>query len=169
MTYLYRTIFSNFIHIVMYSRISFLCKAEYYSTVCICHILCIHSLADEYLSRIQILAIVNNAAMKVKVAQLCLTICNSLSQNTVGGSLSLLHGISPIQGSNRGLPHCGQILYQLRHKGSPRILEWLAYLFSRGSSQPRNQTRVSCIAGRFFAAMDMQKSVQVSVFNSFVI
>ena len=131
MTYLYRTIFSNFIHIVMYSRVSFLCKAEYYSTVCICHILCIHSLADEYLSCIQILAIANNAAMKVKVAQSCLTICNSLSQTTGVGSLSLLQGISPIQGSNPGLPHCGQILYQLNHKGSPRILEWLAYLFSR--------------------------------------
>ena len=33
------------------------------------------------------------------------------------GSLSLLQGILPAQGSNPGLPHCGQILYQLRHKG----------------------------------------------------
>ena len=31
-----------------------------------------------------------------------------------------------------------------------RILEWVAIPFSRGSSQPRDQTRVSCIAGRFF-------------------
>ena len=31
-----------------------------------------------------------------------------------------------------------------------RILEWVAYPFSRGSSQPRNQTWVSCIAGGFF-------------------
>ena len=31
-----------------------------------------------------------------------------------------------------------------------RILEWVAYPFSRGSSRPRNQTRVSCIAGGFF-------------------
>ena len=31
-----------------------------------------------------------------------------------------------------------------------RILEWVAFAFSRGSSQPRNQTRVSCIAGGFF-------------------
>ena len=31
-----------------------------------------------------------------------------------------------------------------------RILEWVAFPFSRGSSQPRNGTRVSCIAGRFF-------------------
>ena len=41
--------------------------------------------------------------------------------------------------------------YQLSHKGSPRILEWVAYPFSRGSSWPRNRTRVSCIAGRFFS------------------
>ena len=31
-----------------------------------------------------------------------------------------------------------------------RILEWVAISFSRGSSQSRNQTRVSCIAGRLF-------------------
>ena len=31
-----------------------------------------------------------------------------------------------------------------------RILEWVTFPFSRGSSQPRNQTRVSCIAGGFF-------------------
>ena len=33
-----------------------------------------------------------------------------------------------------------------------RILEWLAVLFSRGSSQPRDQTQVSCIAGGFFTS-----------------
>ena len=31
-----------------------------------------------------------------------------------------------------------------------RILEWVAFPFSKGSSKPRNQTGVSCIAGRFF-------------------
>ena len=31
-----------------------------------------------------------------------------------------------------------------------RILEWVVYPFSRGSSQFRNQTRVSCIAGELF-------------------
>ena len=30
-----------------------------------------------------------------------------------------------------------------------RILEWVAFPFSRGSSQLRDQTRVSCIAGGF--------------------
>ena len=31
-----------------------------------------------------------------------------------------------------------------------RIVQWIAISFSRGSSQPRNWTKVSCIAGRFF-------------------
>ena len=41
---------------------------------------------------------------------------NSLDQNTRVGSLSLLQGIFPTQGSNLGLLHCRQILYQLSHR-----------------------------------------------------
>ena len=52
---------------------------------------------------------------------------NSPGQNTGVGSLSLLQGIFQTHGSNPGLPHCRQILYQLSHKESPRILEWVAY------------------------------------------
>ena len=33
-----------------------------------------------------------------------------------------------------------------------RILEWVAFPFSRGSSQPRDGTQVSRIAGRFFTS-----------------
>ena len=75
---------------------------------------------------------------------------NSPGQNPAVGSLSLLLAIVPTQGSNPGIPHCRWILYQLSHKRSPRTLEWVAYPFSRGSSRPRNWTRVSCIAGKFF-------------------
>ena len=75
---------------------------------------------------------------------------NSPGQNTGVGSLSLLQRIFPPQGSNPCLPLCRQILYQLGHKGSPRILEGVAYPFSSRSSWPRNRTRVSCIAGGFF-------------------
>ena len=57
------------------------------------------------------------------------------SINTVMGSLSLLQGIFPTQGLNPGLPHCRQILYQLSHQGSPQLLEWIAYPFSRGICQ----------------------------------
>ena len=59
---------------------------------------------------------------------------NSPRQNTGVGSLSLLQGIFPTQGSNPGLPHCRRILYQLSHQESPRILEWVADPFSSGSS-----------------------------------
>ena len=62
--------------------------------------------------------------------------CNSSCQNTGVGNLSLLQGIFPTQGSNPGLPHCRRILDRLSHKGGPRILEWVAYPFSRGSSNP---------------------------------
>ena len=75
---------------------------------------------------------------------------NSLGHNTGVGSHSLLQGIFPTEGSNPGFPYYRQILYQLRHKESPRILEWVAYPFSRGFSRPRNQTRVSYVAGGFF-------------------
>ena len=111
------------------------------------------------------LAIIN---FKVKVTQLCLTLCdphglyspwNSPGQNTGVSSLSLLQGIFPTQGSNPGLPHCRWILYQLSHKGSPRILEWVAYPFSRGFSRLRDWTRVSCIAGRFFTNWAIRESI----------
>ena len=75
---------------------------------------------------------------------------NSPGQSTGVGSLSHLQGIFPTQGSNPGLLHYRWILYQLSHKGSPRILKWVAYPFSSRSSQPRNPTGVSCIAGGFF-------------------
>ena len=96
-----------------------------------------------------------------KVTRSCLILCNliglyspwnSPGQNTGVGSLSLLQGIFLTQGSNPCLPCCRQILYQVSHKGSPRILKWIAYPFSSGSFQPRNQTGVSCIAGRFFTS-----------------
>ena len=41
---------------------------------------------------------------------------------------------------------------------SPKILEWLAYLFSSGFFQPRNRARVSCIAGRFFTTRESPRN-----------
>ena len=63
----------------------------------------------------------------VLVAQLCLTLCDPMNYSPPGSSV---HGIF-----------------------QARILEWVAIPFSRGSSQPRDQTHISCIAGRFFAAL----------------
>ena len=59
-----------------------------------------------------------------EVAQLCPTLCNPVDCSLPGSSI---HGIL-----------------------QARILEWVAISFSRGSSQPRDQTQVSCIAGRHF-------------------
>ena len=83
--------------------------------------------------------------------RLCASPWDSSSQNTGVGNLSLLQGIFPTQGPNPGLPFCRQIRYQLSHKGSPRILEWVAYSFSSGSSRHRCWIGVSCVAGGFFA------------------
>ena len=113
-----------------------------------------------------------------EVPQLCLTLCDSMDytvhgiysswnspgQNTRVGSLSLLQGIYPTQGSNPGFLHCRQILYQLSHKGRPRILEWVAYPFSSGSSSPRNRTRISCIAGEFFTNWSIREALNVENF-----
>ena len=62
--------------------------------------------------------------VKVLVTQLCPTLCDSMDYSPPGSSV---HGIL-----------------------QPRIVEWVAIPFSRGSSQPRDQTQVSHIVGRFF-------------------
>ena len=59
------------------------------------------------------------------------------------GSLSLLRGIFPTQGSNPGLPHCRWILYHLSHQGSPRILEWVAGSHLQGIYPTRDRTQIS--------------------------
>ena len=67
--------------------------------------------------------------LKVKVAQSRLTLCHPVDYTGHGilqarileCSVSLLQGIFPAQGSNPGLPHWRQILYELSHKGSPNL------------------------------------------------
>ena len=82
---------------------------------------------------------------------------NSPGQNTGVSNPSLLQGIFATQGLNPGLQHCRRILYQLSHKGSPRILEWVANAFSSRSSWPSNWTGVSWIAGGFFTNWAIRK------------
>ena len=79
------------------------------------------------------------------VTQSCPTLCDPMDYSLPGSSV---HGDSPgknglpcppptifqTQGLNPGLPHCRQILNCLSHQGCPRILEWVAYPFSRGTS-----------------------------------
>ena len=109
------------------------------------------------INRMIIVSSTNEFIVSLKVSQLCPTVCavwnspwNSPGQTIRVGSLSLFQGFFPTQGNNLGILHCRQILYQLSHKGTPRILKWVAYSFSSGSSWLRNQTGFSCIAGRFF-------------------
>ena len=109
----------------------------------------------------------------VKVVRSCLTLCNlmgcSLPGSFVHGDFPgkntrlachfLFQGIVPTQGLNPGLLHCRQILYNLSHQESPRILEWVSYPFSSRSSSPRNRTRVSRTAGRFFTNWAMREAL----------
>ena len=69
------------------------------------------------------------------LAQLCPTLCDPMDCNSPGSSV---HGDSP--GKNI------------------EVLEWVAMSSSRESSQPRDQTQVSHIAGRFFTICATQGS-----------
>ena len=108
----------------------------------------------------------------------CLTLCgpmncspptkllnpwNSAGKNTRVGCHAFLQGIFPTQGSKPGLLHCRWIFYHLSHQGCTRILEWLDYPFSRGSSQPRNQTRLSCTADIFFTSRAIREALPISI------
>ena len=77
------------------------------------------------------IAAMTSASLKVKVAQLCLTLCPM--DYTVHGILQA------------------------------RILEWVAFPFSRGSSQPKDQTQVSHISGRFCTAKPQGKAKTTGV------
>ena len=88
-----------------------------------------------------------HVAVLCLVAQSCPTLCNPMDcslpgssvhgdspgKNTGVGCHALLQRIFPTQGSNPCHPHCWWILYHLSHQESPRILEWVAYSFSRVS------------------------------------
>ena len=67
---------------------------------------------------------------------------NSPGQNTGMGSLSLPQGIFPTQGSNPDLPHCRQILYQLRHKWNP--WGWVGGHKTKEIKDTLKRTQFSC-------------------------
>ena len=78
--------------------------------------------------------------VKVLVAQSCLTLCNLMHCSPGGSSV---YGIF-----------------------QARIEEWVAIPFSRGSSQPRDCTQVSCISGRFFTTEPPGKPIHMVVLVS---
>ena len=51
----------------------------------------------------------------------------------------------------------GPVGYTVHGILQARILEWVAVPFSRGSSQPRDRTQVSCFGGRFFISADIYR------------
>ena len=67
---------------------------------------------------------------------------NPITSHLSGGGLVVSNSYDPMNCSLPGSSIPGIL--------QARILEWVAISFSRGSSWPRNQTRVSCIGGRFF-------------------
>ena len=121
-----------------------------------------------------------SCAVLCLVAQSCLTLCDAVNCSPRGSSVhgdspckktgvgchAFLQRIFPTQGSNPGLSHCRWILHCLSHQGSPRILEWVAYPFSRGSSRPRNGTRVSYITGEFFTSWATREALSSYQFSS---
>ena len=80
--------------------------------------------------------------MSVLVAQFCPTLCDPVDCSPPGSSV---HGIL-----------------------QTRILEWAAILFSRGSSRPKDQTWVSCIAGRFLTIWVTREGTKLSPKNAIV-
>ena len=78
-------------------------------------------------------------------------IYNSLLVSGVKQSVSVLISTFVKVKVARSCPTlCDPMGYTVHGILQARILKWVAFPFSRGSSQPRNQTRISFIAGRFF-------------------
>ena len=90
---------------------------------------------------------------------------DSPSKNTGVGCHSLLQGISPTQGSN---PHLLCLLHW--QAGSLPLISpvkplWVAFPFSRWSSQPRDWTQIYRIAGGFFTSWATREAL--CCYNSF--
>ena len=86
---------------------------------------------------------------------------NSLGKNTGMDSLTLLQGIFPTQGSNPGLPHCRQILYQLCHKGSLQLL-WKACCYLSPSTSVWTSESIDLIQ---FSISEGQRHKNKTVFH----
>ena len=57
-----------------------------------------------------------------------------------------------VKAAHMCLTFCDPVIYIVHGVLQARILEWVAFPFSGGSSQPRDQTQVSHMAGRFFTS-----------------
>ena len=79
----------------------------------------------------------------MKVNQSCPTLSNLMDRSPPGSSV---HGIL-----------------------QARILEWIAFPFSKGSSKPRDRTLVSHTAGGFFTSWATREAQKVLLFKPYVI
>ena len=98
--------------------------------------------------------------VKVKVDQLCPTLCDPMDY-TVHGILQarIPEWVAfPFSRGSSQPRDWTQVLCVADCRQIPRILEWVAYPFSSGSSRPRNWTGVSCIAGGFFTNWDIREA-----------
>ena len=60
---------------------------------------------------------------------------------------------------------CDPMDYRVHAILQARILEWIAFPFCRGSSQPRDWTQVSCIAGGFFTSWATGEAHALAISN----
>ena len=67
----------------------------------------------------------------------------------MGAKVKLSNSLSPAQSCPTLYDPMGFTVHGMLRD---RTLEWVAFPFSRGSSQPRDRTHVSCIAGRFITS-----------------
>ena len=66
------------------------------------------------------------------------------------------------------LPLCDPMNCTVHGIFQARILEWVAFPFSRGSSQPRDWTQVSNITGKFFTSWATREALSVTMVNYYL-
>ena len=76
--------------------------------------------------------------------------CTDWEQSRNPPSIALESDLVKVKVAQLCPTFCDPMHYTVHGILQARILEWVAFPFSRGSSQPRDWTQVSCIAGRFF-------------------
>ena len=72
--------------------------------------------------------------------------------------------VSEVKVSQSSPTLCNPKNYTVHGILQARILEWVTLPFSRGSSQPRDRTQVSCIAGGFFTNWAIREAAQFKAF-----
>ena len=95
--------------------------------------------SHSWFSKSKLYSFVPSFRMKVLVTQSCPTLCSPMDYSPPDSSV---HEIF-----------------------QARILDWVAISFSRGSSQPRDRTRVFCTAGRFFTDWAAREAYTVYILN----